>query len=247
MPLLLTAEEFVKRIKSHGSEENRKVFLRFFKAGPGEYGEGDVFIGVRMAQLRALTREFIEMSPGELEKLLLNPIHEVRGGALSIMDRQARRNKTPESRRKELFELYLKRIDRINNWDLVDVSCAYVVGRYLFDKQRTVLYKLARSENMWARRTAIVSTGYFLKHGDSNDTYQIAEILLGDKEDLIHKATGWLLRAAGDRDQEQLFDFLGKYAATMPRTALRYALEHVDKPQRDHFMQLKKGRVVTSE
>lgn len=238
----MTAEEFVKRIKRHSSEENRQVFLRFFKTGPGEYGEGDVFIGVRMAQLRALTREFIDMPPSELEKLLLNPIHEVRGGALSIMDRQARRNKTPDSRRKELFELYLKRIDRINNWDLVDVSCAYVVGRYLFDKPRNVLYKLARSKNMWARRTAIVSTGYFLKYGDSDDTYRIAQLLLGDTEDLLHKATGWLLRAAGDRDKKKLFDFLEEHSATMPRTALRYALEHVDKSQRDYFMQQKKRK-----
>ena len=141
--------------------------------------------------------------------------------------------------RKELFDLYLRRHDRINNWDLVDRSAPYVVGGYLFDKPRAVLYKLARSKSIWERRTAIVSTGYFIRKGDIADTFKIAEILLKDDQDLIHKATGWMLRAAGGTDRQKLLNFLDKHAASMPRTALRYAIEHFDKKLRKHYLGLK--------
>jgi 3-methyladenine DNA glycosylase AlkD len=182
------------------------------------------------------------MPPDEIEKLLESPIHEVRAGGLSIMDKQARSKKTPESRRKELFDLYLRRTDRINNWDLVDVSCPHVVGGYLFDKPRDVLYELARSESLWERRTAIVSTSYFIRKGDVADTFRIAEMLLDDDEDLIHKATGGWLREAGKRDPERLSGFLNEHAATMPRTTLRYAIEHLDKEQRARYSSMKKAR-----
>jgi hypothetical protein len=197
-------------------------------------------MGVRMGKVFALAKEFIEMTPGEIEKLLESPIHEVRAGAVSIMDFQARSKKTPASRRKELFDLYIKRHDRINNWDLVDRSAPYVVGGYLYDKPRNILYRLARSKNVWERRTAIVSTFYFIRQGDIADTFKIAEILLNDKQDLIHKATGGWLRAAGSKDRGKLLGFLDKYAATMPRTALRYAIEHLDKKQRDHYLSRRK-------
>jgi len=193
-----------------------------------------------MGQVFALAKEFIEMSPGEIKKLLESPIHEVRAGAVSIMDFQARRKKTSESRRKELFDLYIKRHDRINNWDLVDRSAPYVVGGYLFDKPRDILYKLARSKNAWERRTAIVSTYYFIRQGDVTDTFKIAEMLLNDKHDLIHKATGGWLRAAGSKDRQKLLKFLDKHAATMPRVALRYAIEHLNKKERDHYLSMKK-------
>jgi 3-methyladenine DNA glycosylase AlkD len=163
----------------------------------------------------------------------------VRVGAVSIMDFQARSKKISEERKKELFNLYIRRHDRINTWDLVDRSAPYVVGGYLFDKKRDVLYRLARSQKMAERRTAIVSTGYFIRQGDVADTFKIAEFLLKDKDDLIHKATGWMLRAAGDQDQDRLVEFLEKYAASMPRTTLRYALEHFDKKQRKVFMNMK--------
>ena len=179
------------------------------------------------------------MPPSEIEKLLESPIHEVRAGALSIMDKQARSKKTPESRRKELFDLYVGRTDRVNNWDLVDVGAPYVVGRYLFDKPRDVLYELAHSENVWERRTAIVSTSYFIREGDVADTFRIAEMLLNDTHDLIHKATGGWLREAGKKDRQGLLSFLDTYAATMPRTALRYAIEHLDKEQRKHYLNMK--------
>jgi 3-methyladenine DNA glycosylase AlkD len=236
----ISAEQFVKKLEAHRSPEELKKRQQYFKSGEGQYGEGDEFIGVRMGQVFGLAKEFIEMPPDEIEKLLESPIHEVRAGGLSIMDKQARSKKTPESRRKELFDLYLRRTDRINNWDLVDVSAPYVVGRYLFDKPRDVLYELARSESLWERRTAIVSTSYFIREGDVDDTFKIAEMLLEDDHDLIHKATGGWLREAGKKDPQKLLGFLDKYAATMPRTALRYAIEHLDKEQRAHYLSMKK-------
>jgi 3-methyladenine DNA glycosylase AlkD len=238
MPESMSAEQFVKELETHRSSEELKKYQRYFKLGEGQYGEGDEFIGVRMGQVFALAKEFIEMPPSELEKLLESPIHEVRAGALSIMDKQARRKKTPEGRRKELFDLYLRRTDRVNNWDLVDVGAPYVVGHYLFDRPRSVLYELAHSENVWERRTAIVATSYFIKQGDVTDTFKIAEMLLNDTHDLIHKATGGWLREAGKKDRQQLLSFLDRHAATMPRTALRYAIEHLDKEQRDHYLSI---------
>ncbi len=236
MPAIKSAAEFVKKLKTYRSTEELKKIQRYFKTGAGDYGEGDEFMGVRMGQVFALAKEFIEMPTTEIEKLLESPIHEVRVGAVSIMDWQARGKKTPQERRKELFDLYIRRHDRINNWDLVDRSAPYVVGGYLADKSRDILYKLARSKNVWERRTAIVSTYFFIRLGDVTDTFKIAEMLLKDEHDLIHKATGGWLREAGKKDPGKLLDFLEKYAATMPRTALRYAIERLDKKQRDIYM-----------
>jgi 3-methyladenine DNA glycosylase AlkD len=239
-PAGINAKQFVEKLKTYQSAAELKKIQGYFKSGEGEYGEGDEFIGVRMGQVFALAKAFIEMLPAEIEKLLENPIHEMRVGGVSIMDFQARSKKTPETRKKELFDLYIKRHDRINNWDLVDRSAPYVVGGYLFDKPHDILYKLARSKNIWERRTAIVSTYYFIRKGDTTDTFKIAEILLNDKHDLIHKAIGGWLRAAGGKDRQKLLQFLDKHAATMPRTALRYAIEHLDKKQRDHYLSMGK-------
>jgi len=240
-PTATKAAQFVERLKAHRSAEELEKIQRYFKSDEGQYGEGDEFMGVRMGQVFALAKEFIDMPPGEIVKLLESPVHEVRAGAVSIMDFQARGKKTPESRRKELFDLYIKRHDRINNWDLVDRSAPYVVGGYLSDKPRNILYKLARSKNVWERRTAIVSTYYFIRTGDVTDTFMIAEMLLHDKHDLIHKATGGWLREAGKKDRQQLLSFLDKHAVTMPRTALRYAIEHLDKKQREYYLNMKAG------
>jgi len=235
MSMDLSAEQFIERLDSYQSTQELEKYRRYFKFGAGT---GDEFIGVRMGQVFALAKEFIDMPLEEIEKLLESPIHEVRVGGVSIMDWQARRKKTPETHRKELFDLYLRRHDRINNWDLVDRSAPYVVGGYLFDKSRKILFKLAQSDNIWERRTAIVSTGYFIRQSDTVDTFKIAEMLLNDDQDLIHKATGWMLRAAGDVDRQKLLDFLDHHAATMPRTLLRYAIEHLDKEQRAYYLQL---------
>ena len=229
----ITAKEFIERLKAYRSPQAAKANHHLMS------DQDDVSIGVRMGQVFALAKEFMNMPLDEVEKLLESSIHEVRVGAVSIMDFQARSRKTPEARRKELFDLYIRRHDRINTWDLVDRSAPYVIGSYLFDKPRKVIYKLARSKKMPERRTAIVSTLYFIGKGDVDDSFKLAEILLNDKEDLIHKANGWALRFAGDKDRQRLTQFLEKYAASMPRTTLRYALEHFDKKQRDVFMSMK--------
>lgn len=236
----VTAKQFVERLKKMQSAAELKKIQRYFKSGEGEYGEGDQFIGVKMGSLFALAKEFSEMPIKEIEKLLESPIHEVRAGAVSIMDKASRSKKITESRRKEFYTLYMKRHDRINNWDLVDLGCLHMTGSYLFDKPRTVLYKLARSKNMWERRTSILSTCYFIRQGETGDTFKIAEILLKDKEDLVHKGAGWMLRFAGDKDRKKLLEFLDKYAASMPRTLLRYSIEKLDKKQREYYLNKKK-------
>lgn len=242
MPTNLTADEFIKQLKIFQSADELKKIQRYFKSGKGEYGEGGQFMGVKMGQVFTLAKAFIDLPLVEIEKLLESPIHEVRAGGLSIMGKQATRKKTPESRKKDLFDLYIRRHDRVNNWDLVDLGALYLVGGYLFNKPRDILYTLARSSNMWERRTAIVSTAYFIKRGDLEDVYKISEILLNDDEDLVHKGTGWMLRAAGAADRPRLLAFLDRYAATMPRTLLRYAIEHLEPDQQAHYMRLKKGK-----
>jgi 3-methyladenine DNA glycosylase AlkD len=206
--------------------------------------ESDIILGVRMGQVFALAKEYMQMPLDEVEKLLESPIHEMRVGAVSIMDFQARSKKTTDKRREELFDLYIRRHDRIDTWDLVDRAAPWVVGSYLMDKPRKILYKLAKSKKMSERRTAIVSTLYFIGRGDVDDAFQLAELLLHDKEDLIHKANGWALRFAGDKDRRQLLSFLDKHAASMPRVTLRYATEHFDKKQRDHYLNMKKEKAA---
>ena len=235
-PKEMNAKQFVERLIALQSDEELKKIQRYFKSGDGQYGAGDKFMGVKMGNLFALAIEFGEMPVAEIEKLLESPVHEVRAGAVSIMDKAARSKKITESRRKEFFELYMRRHDRINNWDLVDLGCLHLTGSYLFDKPRTILYKMASSINIWERRTAIVSTCYFIRQGDIDDTFKIAEILVNDKEDLIHKATGWMLRFAGDKNSGKLLGFLDQYAATMPRTLLRYSIEKLNTKQRDHYL-----------
>ena len=234
------AENFIEKLQSFQSDDELEKIQRYFKLGKGQYGDGDVFIGVRMGTVFALAKEFIDMAPVEIEKLLESSVHEIRTGGVSIMDFQARNKTTPEKRKKELFNLYIKRHDRINNWDLVDRAAIYVVGSFLVDKPRDILYKFARSKNIWERRTAIVSTAFFLKQKDNANTFKIAELLLKDKHNLIHKATGGWIRQAGKSDPEKLLTFLDKHAAIMPRTMLHYAIEHLDKKQKIHYQALKK-------
>lgn len=236
----VSAKHFVEKLKTYASAAELKKFHRYFTFD--ESDKDDTFIGVRMGQVFALAKEFIDMPPGEIEKLLESPIHEVRVGGVSIMDYQARGKTTPQTRRQELYDLYLRRHDRINSWDLVDRAAPYVIGSYLFDfnTSRKILYKLAVSKDTWERRTAIVSTLYFIGKGDVDDAFKIAEILLKDNQDLIHKAIGWALRYAGDKDPQRLLSFLDEHAASMPRVALRYAMEHLNKKQRDRYMRIKK-------
>ena len=229
----MNADGFLKRLKALRSPAVASSHVNLAA------GDDDLIWGVRMGQVFALAKEFMNMPLEEVEKLLESPVHEMRVGAVSIMDFQARSKKTTAERKKELFELYIQRHDRINTWDLVDRSAPYVVGSYLFDKPRKILYKLARSKKMPERRTAIVSTLYFIGKGDVEDAFKMAEVLLYDQEDLIHKANGWALRFAGDKDRQGLLQFLDQYAATMPRVTLRYATEHLDKSQRDKYLNMK--------
>lgn len=235
----LTAKNFIARLKTHQSDDELRKIQRYFKSGEGDYGHGDKFMGVKMGTLFALAKEFGEMPIKEIEKLLESQIHEVRAGAVSIMDKASRNKKFSKERLKDFFDLYMRRHDRINNWDLCDLGCLYMTGSYLYDKPHDILYKLARSKNIWERRTAILSTCYFIRQGDTTDTFRIAGILVNDKEDLIHKATGWMLRFAGTKDRKRLIGFLDKYAATMPRTLLRYSIEHFSKKEKEYYMSMK--------
>ena len=192
-----------------------------------------------MGKIFALAKEFVDMPPVEIEKLLESARHEMRVGAVSIMDWKVRARKTSEVERKALFDLYIRRHDRIDTWDLVDRSAPYVVGGYLASKPRKILYKLARSVNPHERRTAIVSTYFFIRQDDLDDTFAIAEILVNDKEEVVQKAVGSWVREAGKRDPQRLLKFLDKNAATMPRTILRYAIEKLTKVQREHYQGLK--------
>ena len=240
--LQLTAKNFTKELEKHQSDKELQKIQRYFKTGENEYGHGDKFIGVKMGQVFAVAKEFGEMPIAEIEKLLESPIHEVRAGAVSLMDKASRNKKISQDRLKEFFELYMRRHDRINNWDLCDLGCLHMTGSYLFDKSRSILYKLAKSKNIWERRTAILSTCYFIRQGELDDTFKIAEVLVRDEEELIHKATGWMLRFAGTKNAKKLISFLDKYAATMPRTLLRYSIEHFNKKDREYYMNLKKEK-----
>ena len=228
----LTAKVFIKQLSQLKSPAELKNVQRFFR----DVNPANKFLGIRMAHIFKLARDFAEMPLVEIEKLLESDYYEARMGAVSIMDFQARNKKTSTERKMELFDLYIKRHDRINNWDLVDRSAQYVVGGFLFDKPRKILYKLAKSKNVWERRTAIVSTYYFIRQNDVSDTFKIAELLIKDKHDLIHKAVGSWVREAGKRDKEALIEFLESYAAKMPRTMLRYATEKLDRNQKQFYL-----------
>lgn len=236
-PAYLTAEEFDRRLRTFQSDDELRKIQRYFTSD----GD-DVFIGVRMLHIFDLAKVFIATPPQEIERLLDSPVHELRAGALSIMSKQATAKKTPDSRRTELFDLYLRRHDRINNWDLVDLAAPNVIGNYLLDKPRDVLYELAQSPNPWERRTAIYSTLAFVRRGEVADTIAIATILVNDPHDLVQKPTGGMLREAGKKDGASLSAFLDEHAATMPRVTLRYAVERLDPAQRAKYLAAGKTR-----
>ena len=200
-----------------------------------------------MRRVFDLAREFTDTEPEEIDRLLGDSPHLNRVGAVSIMDFQARRRATTEHRRQELYQMYLRRHDRINTWDLVDRAAPHVVGGYLADKPRDPLYLLARSSKWWERRTAIVSTWYFIRQGDTADTFRIGDILAHDPVDLVQKAVGGWIREAGKRDPAVLRRFLDEHAATMPRTTLRYAIEHLDPETGTHYRQLPPADTAAQE
>jgi DNA alkylation repair enzyme len=234
-----TAQAFLARLEALSSPVERDKLQRYFMASDGADPTADVFLGVRMGDVVALAMEFIDLPPEQIDQLLASPIHEARAGGLRIMGNQASRKQTPQRRRKELYELYLRRSDRINDWDLVDISAHQVVGGYLLDKPRDVLYQLARSPRWWDRRIAMFATLASVRRGDLDDTFALAELLVHDGHDLVRKVVGGMLREAGKHDRAQLLGFLDTYAATAPRVLLRYAIEHLDAEQRAHYLGLK--------
>lgn len=237
----LKATAVIKRLKELGSEEKAKNCAWFFKTGKGQYGYGDIFYGVTVPEQRIVAKEFRDLNLDEIQKLLDNKYHECRLTALIILANQAKKTKT-EQDLKVIYAFYLKNSARINNWDLVDTSAHYIVGAYIYkyNKDRKVLYKLAKSKLLWERRIAIIATWYFIQQNDLDDTFELCIQLMQDEEDLMHKACGWMLREAGKKDVKQLSTFLNAYAHKMPRTMLRYAIEKYSDAQRKKFLKIKK-------
>ncbi|MBC7949171.1 MAG: DNA alkylation repair protein [Chitinophagaceae bacterium] len=234
----MTSKQFITELTALRTKSELENVQRYFSYE----GVESKFLGVRMANIFALAKKYMKMHLEEVEKLLEDDYYEARVGAVSIMDFQAREKKITLEQRKALFDLYISRHDRINNWDMVDRSAPYVVGGYLADKPRKILYTLAKSKNVWERRTAIVATYYFIRQGDIDDTFKIAEILFNDKHELINKAVGSWVREAGKRDKRRLITFLDKNASTMPRTTLRYAIEKLSKSEKDFYMNFGKEK-----
>lgn len=230
-----TSGQVAAALKKLETSEKAASSAWFFKTGRGQYGYGDVFIGVTVPEQRRVAKAFRELPFTEVVKLLKSKIHEHRLTALLILVEQYKRG--DEKTRAKIVKRYLAHTKRVNNWDLVDTSAPHIVGHYLLDKNRRVLYKLAKSKNLWERRIAIVATLAFIRHGESADTFAIAELLLADPHDLIRKATGWMLREVGKRvSRPALVKFIKVHKANMPRTTLRYATEHFPPEIRKAFL-----------
>ncbi len=227
--------EIKQELKNLADPKRAENSQRFFKTAKGEYGEGDIFLGINLPTQRKVAQKFKNLELEEVKKLLQSKIHEERLVSLLILIQQY--EKGDETTKKKLYEFYLTNAKRINNWDLVDVSAPKIVGDYLLTRPKKILYQLAKSDNLWEKRIAIVSTWMLIRNNQLNDTLKIAEILLNDQHDLIHKAVGWMLREVGKRDQILLENFLKKYSKKMPRTMLRYAIEKFDKEKRKFYMQ----------
>ena len=226
------------RLRELANEQNAETARRFFKTGPGEYGEGDRFIGIRVPVLRKLAKEFQAITVEQAERLLKSPIHEARLLALFILIHIYRSGK--EAVKKQIYTVYLNNTGFINNWDLVDVSAEHIVGNFLLNRGKRPLFKLAESDDLWERRISIIATLCFIKRGKFAETLKIAKILLNDRQDLIHKAVGWMLREVGKRDLPTEEAFLKEHYKEMPRTMLRYAIEKFPELKRQHYL---KGRI----
>ncbi len=231
----MTEKELVECFELLADAEQAAFLQYFFKTGKGQYGEGDVFWGIRVPETRKVAKEFKQLPFDEVKKVLKNPVHEIRLCGLLILVEQFKKAK--KENRKEIVDFYLSQTQYINNWDLVDLSCYNILGTYLLDKPRDILYSLARSKNMWEQRIAIVSTWMFIRNNEFTDTLAIAGMLLHHPHDLIHKAIGWMLREVYKRDSGLIFDFVKTHYEQMPRTALRYAIEKFPEDERKNILQ----------
>lgn len=227
-------EELKGKLEKLASSKTKKILEGFFKTAPGEYGEGDIFLGIKVPELRKLAKDFYTLTFQDLQGLFLSNIHEHRFIALVILSENYKKGN--ERNKKDIYDFYLSNTKNINNWDLVDVSAPKIVGTHLGNKDRKILYKLSRSKNLWERRIAIVSTMSFIRNNDFFDTLTISELLLNDSEDLIHKACGWMLREVGKRDKKVLKQFLDKFKEQMPRVMLRYAIEKFSPDERRKYL-----------
>ena len=234
----LSLKELRSEIRTLADPKKASVSMWFFKTGPGEYGEGDKFLGLRVPDLRRLSKKYRSLSLGDTVKLLRSKFHEERQLALFILILQYK--KASPAEQKKIYELYLDNLGHVNNWDLVDCSAPHIVGPYLEDKPKDLLYEFARSESLWERRVAILSTHHYIKQGSFDQALKISEMLLGDEEDLIHKAVGWMLREIGRRGPGAEKAFLKKHYKNMPRTMLRYAIERFPEKERKAYL---KGEV----
>ena len=231
---MISLPEIKESLQKLADKNTAEVLQRFFKTGAGEYGEGDVFIGIKVPPLRKLAAEFQDTPLKSLRRLLKSQIHEERTLALMILVRQFAR--ADENVREQIYDFYVAHTSFINNWDLVDGSAPYIVGPFLWKRDRSPLYVLAKSTSLWERRIAILSTFYFICQNDFVDALKISELLLADEHDLIHKAVGWMLREIGKRDREVEESFLKTRCRTMPRTMLRYAIERFPEPHRRRYL-----------
>lgn len=234
MTSLSTAAEVQRHLKTLASPVVAKQLAGYFKTGPGDYGEGDIFIGIRVPVLRQAAKQYRNLPVPEITKLLRSKIHEER--LLALMVLVARFEKGDSLARKEIYDLYLANTEFVNNWDLVDSSAPGIVGAYLVDRSRAPLKKLAKSKSLWERRIAIIATQHFNRLGQIEEAITISRLLLKDKHDLIHKAVGWMLREVGVKDRDALAQFLLEHSKTMPRTMLRYAIEHFSAEERKRWL-----------
>ncbi|WP_234573456.1 DNA alkylation repair protein [Rhodohalobacter sp. 614A] len=228
----------VEALKKIADSKIAEHSARFFKSGPGEYGEGDQFLGIRVPKQREIAKKYKDLPLIEVAKLLQSPFHEVRLTAVLILVYKYQKNKNFEDR-EDIYHFYLDNLKGVNNWDLVDSSAKYIAGHFLFEynEDRSILYQLSDSDDLWERRIAIMTTFYFVDQGDFDLTLELAEKYLDAPEDLIHKATGWMLREIGKQDEVLLRNFLDNHYQNMPRTMLRYAMEKLDEPVRQLYLQ----------
>lgn len=234
----MRVDDIGRRLEELADKEKAQVLQRFFKTGPGEYGEGDLFLGIKVPELRKLSKEYEGITLKEAKQLLRSSIHEQRLLALLILIRKF--SKGDVGARRRIYELYLRNTQYINNWDLVDVSAEHVVGAYLMERNKEQLYRLAKSASLWERRISILSTFHYVKHNEFSETLKISKMLLSDEEDLIHKAVGWMLREVGKRHLPTEEKFLRAHYKIMPRTMLRYAIERFPEPKRQRYL---KGKI----